>query len=87
MINEGDQVFREQMLGLTGTPEWKAFTADLEKEVYHNQAGLLENATNWDQVVFAKGWNKCLAYIINTRDRIILEVQNEAVEGDANADL
>jgi len=86
MVNEGDQVLREQLLGMTGTPEWKAFIAELSKEVYHNQANLLENAQNWDQVVYAKGWNACLAYIVNTRDRIIVEVQNEA-EGDANANV
>ena len=83
---EQDRIFREQMLGLTGTPEWEAFIEDLAKEIYHNQSGLLENAQNWDQIVFAKGWNKCLAYIINTRDRIIMEIDN-AAEGDTSADV
>lgn len=87
MTNQGDQVLREQLLGLTGTPEWKALTNEIEKEIYHNQASLLENAQNWDQVVYLKGWNACLAYIINTRDRIIVEIENEKVMGDANADL
>ena len=82
---EGDQVFQEAMLGMTGSKEWEMFINELAKEVYNNQANLLENAQNWDQVVFAKGWNACLAYIINTRDRITLEIQN--AEGDTNADV
>ena len=86
MATEQEKVYREQMLGMTSTPEWEAFCDDLSKEIYHNQAGLLENAQNWDQIVFAKGWNKCLAYIVSTRDRTIMEIDNEA-EGDTNANV
>jgi len=80
-----DKQYFEQLLGLTSTPEWGEFVKELEREIYQNQATILENSQHWDQVVFAKGWNKCLAYIINTRERAKVELQN--IEESKNADV
>lgn len=88
MDREGDKKYLDEMISLTANREWNTFIDDLKAEIYQNQANILENSQNWDQVVFAKGWNKCLAYIITLRDRVIVELdQIDEAEGDTNADV
>jgi hypothetical protein len=72
---EADQKYYEQMLTLTGQPEWDVLVEELRKEIYQTQANLLENSQNWDQVCAAKGWCAALAYLINLRPRIKMQVQ------------
>jgi hypothetical protein len=81
---EINQVFYDRMLTLTGSPEWDALVEEIKKEIYQHQANVLENANNWDSVVFTKGWCGALAYIMNLRSRI--EAELEVVE-QANADV
>jgi hypothetical protein len=83
---EGDRRLLESRLGMTGTPEWNDFIEELKKEIYQHQANILENAANWDQVVFTKGWCAALAYIINTREKTKIEI-DQLEESDANVQL
>lgn len=66
---EINEQFKEAMLTLTGSPEWDMLLDELKKEIYQHQANLLDNAKNWDSVVFTKGWCSALAYIVTLRDR------------------
>lgn len=79
-MNEQDKEYLDQLLSLTGTSEWKALCEELGKEIYQHQSNLLENAQNWDQVVFTKGWCAALAYIINTRDLTKQVLENNQEE-------
>lgn len=84
MADKGAQVYREEMLSLTTYKEWETFANEIKDEIYNNQCAVLENSKTWDQVVYAKGWNACLAYILNLRARIITEITNEQENQDAD---
>lgn len=75
MATKGDKEMLEARMGMTGTHEWNDLLEELKQEIYQNQANVLENAQNWDQVVFMKGWCAALAYIINTRERTRIELE------------
>ena len=75
--------WEEDMITLTGYPEWATLKDELTRQIYQAQGNLLENATNWDDVMFGKGWCKAFAYIINLRDNTKLLQEAEK----ANADL
>ena len=66
----------EDMMTLTGYPEWKQLADELKKEVYQTQANTLQSAESWDQVCFAKGWSAGLAYIINLRENTLKAEKN-----------
>ena len=75
MMEKIDEVFLTNMISLTANKEWGEFTDDLKKEIYQHQANILENAANWDQVVFTKGWCAALAYIISLRERTKIAIE------------
>lgn len=77
-----DDVFLENMISLTANKEWGELTDELKKEIYQNQANILENAKGWDAVVFAKGWCAALAYIISLRERSIMFKEQAQVEAE-----
>lgn len=85
------QVYLNDMLSLTGTPEWETLMLELKKEIYQAQANLLQNAQTWDAVVFQKGWCSALAYIINTRETTKATLDQaedaKAAEAEDNADV
>ena len=73
-----DQYF-ENIMVLTGTPEFRVLVAELERMVYTLQANAFE-APSWDRVQEDKGFAKGLAYIINLRE-------NSKLERKINADV
>lgn len=64
-----DEKFFEDMIALTGYPEWSELVKDLESQIYHTQANSLE-AKTWEEVNEARGFARGLAYIVNLRDTI-----------------
>ena len=73
------------MISLTANREWEDLVEELKKEIYHQQSNVFDNAQNWDQVCFLKGWCAALAYIINLRDTTKLQL--EQIEGGEDADV
>lgn len=61
-----DQYFEDIMV-LTGTPEFKELVKELERMVYNIQANALE-APSWDKVQEDKGFASGLNYIIRLRE-------------------
>lgn len=68
--------FYEDMLTLTSYPEWAKFVDTLEKEIYQDQADVLDSVKNWDDVCEKRGRCKKSAEIVNMRDTVkrILEL-------------
>ena len=77
--------YYEDMITLTGYPEFKALAEELKKEIYQTQANCLQNSKSWEEVCFAKGWAAGLAYIINLRESTLTAKKNaeeEALHAD-----
>jgi len=77
-----DDKWIEEMITLTGYPEWDTLKAELTRQIYQAQGNLLENAKDWDDVVFGKGWCAAFAYIINLRDNTVLLQDTEKTNAD-----
>jgi uncharacterized protein YbcC (UPF0753/DUF2309 family) len=67
-----DDKYFEEIMTLTGTPEFATLVEELERMVYNLQANAFD-ATSWEQVQEDKGFAKGLAYIINLRENTKLE--------------
>ncbi len=68
-MDRTDDKFFEDMITLTGYPEWDVLVKDLENVIYHTQSNALE-ATSWEAVCESRGFAKGLAYLVNLRDTI-----------------
>jgi hypothetical protein len=68
----------DDMMTLTGTPEFEVLVEELERMVYEIQANALE-APSWERVQEDKGFAKGLTYIINLREHTKLEKKNADV--------
>lgn len=85
MEAKGLEEYLEGILSLTGNAEWDILVKELTNEIYQHQANVLDNAKNWDEVVYTKGYCAALAYIINLRDRT-KNIQDNLKEAN-NADV
>ena len=77
--------YYEDMITLTGYPEFHALAGELKKEIYQTQANCLQSSKSWDEVCFAKGWAAGLAYIINLRESTLMAkktAEEEALHAD-----
>lgn len=73
-----DDKYFEDIMILTGTPEFKVLTKELERMVYQLQANAFE-APSWTKLQEDKGFAKGLAYIINLRENSKTEKANADV--------
>lgn len=62
-----DKVYYEAILSLTSSKEWEAWTAELEKEIYQEQADVLDSVENWGDVKEKQGYVKGLTRAVNLR--------------------
>ena len=76
MSIEDDKYF-EQMMTLTGTPEWKVLVTELERMIYQSQANAFE-AESWEKLQVEKGFSKGLMFIVSLREllRKTREIEN-----------
>lgn len=49
-------------------PGYEEFQKECLAEVYQKQADILETASSWDEVMFARGWCAALSYMANLRN-------------------
>jgi hypothetical protein len=71
----------DDMMTLTGTPEFEVLVEELKRMVYESQANAFE-APSWDQLQEDKGFAKGLAYIINLRENTKQEKKLEEQNAD-----
>jgi len=71
-----DTKYFEDIMILTGTPEFKVLVEELKRMVYELQANSFD-ADSWDQVLEDRGYAKGLAYMINLRENSKLEKKVE----------
>ena len=58
----------EKLIDWLGEAGFEELQTVIAAEIYDRQATTLEDAPNWDTVVFNRGWCSALAYVSNLRN-------------------
>lgn len=83
-MNEDYQKLDEDIMSLTGSPEWQdSFMKILQAEAAAALQNQLE-AHDWDEVMFQRGYHKALEFVANIR--AVTQVLIEQAEA-GNADV
>jgi len=83
-MKPADDAFYTAMLTLTSSREWEFLMDDLKAEVYNLQANGFEDAKDWGDLREMRGYAKALAYLINTRDRVVKLMDNQTENENAD---
>jgi hypothetical protein len=60
--------YYEDIIDLTSHPAWPKFKEEVLKEIYHLQAGTLDNIKTVEELYFAKGYAAALAATAHLRE-------------------
>lgn len=75
--------YYDDMTEMFGTEGWKSLVEELSREIYEKQADALD-ATDWGQVCEMRGAAKSLAVLVNLKETVLMQRDNEEAD---NAEL